>query len=316
MSYRIIKPATHSEWLSERTKGIGSSEAGTIMGVNKFDTAYKLWRRKTGQDGPVPVNESMELGHAMEDAVATMFAGRTGNYIKKSSVGDWIAADTKRDYLRVSPDRIYFHPGEKKSRRNQHILECKTSSTYIDKNDIPAYWYCQIQYQMGIMGVKKGALAWICSQPRLHFDYLEVDFNPSFFKVLIDTIDSFWNVNIKGGVEPETLNAEDTLLRYPSAQEGLTLEAPMEIIEKYEELKDLGCKIKIFEETKTSLESDIKQAMGPSETLITPDGVVIAQWKNTKESLRFNAKAFLAADPEGYSRYMETVPGGRRFTIK
>ena len=44
MAYRTIRPATHQEWLDERKKGIGSSEAGTIMGVNKFDTPYSLWR--------------------------------------------------------------------------------------------------------------------------------------------------------------------------------------------------------------------------------------------------------------------------------
>ena len=54
MAYRVIRPATHQEWLDERKKGIGSSEAGTVMGVNHFDTPYKLWRRKTGVDGPIP----------------------------------------------------------------------------------------------------------------------------------------------------------------------------------------------------------------------------------------------------------------------
>ena len=53
MSYTILKPATHEEWLEERSKGIGSSEVGTIMGVNHFDTPYRLWRRKVGIDGPV-----------------------------------------------------------------------------------------------------------------------------------------------------------------------------------------------------------------------------------------------------------------------
>ena len=316
MSYKVIRPATHEDWLAERAKGIGSSEAGTIMGVNKFDTAYKLWRRKTGQDGPIPMNEAMELGHHMEDAVATMFAAHTGAVIQNSSKGDWIAVDSRREHLRVSPDRIYFLPGEKHSKANQHILECKTSSTSIEKGDIPAYWYCQIQYQMGIMGVKSGALAWICSTPKLHFDYQKIDFNPSFYKLLIDTIDNFWKVNIKGGVAPDAINAEDTLLRYPSSTPGATLEASDEIIEKYEQLKELVFKSKVIDETRASLESDIKQAMGPSETLIMPDGTVIAQWKNTKETQRFNAKAFLAADPDGYSKYIETIPGGRRFTIK
>ena len=78
MAYRVIRPATHEEWLDERKKGIGSSEAGTIMGVNRFDTPYSLWRRKTGVDGPIPQNEAMELGHHMEPSVVTMFASRTG----------------------------------------------------------------------------------------------------------------------------------------------------------------------------------------------------------------------------------------------
>ena len=62
MSYTILKPATHEEWLEERSKGIGSSEVGTIMGVNHFDTPYRLWRRKVGIDGPVESNEAMEMG--------------------------------------------------------------------------------------------------------------------------------------------------------------------------------------------------------------------------------------------------------------
>ena len=70
MSYTILKPATHEEWLEERSKGIGSSEVGTIMGVNHFDTPYRLWRRKVGIDGPVESNEAMEMGHLLEPAVA------------------------------------------------------------------------------------------------------------------------------------------------------------------------------------------------------------------------------------------------------
>lgn len=66
MAYVIVRPADHQGWLAERKKGIGSSEAGTIMGVNKFDTPYRLWRRKREIDPPVQTNEAMELGHHLE----------------------------------------------------------------------------------------------------------------------------------------------------------------------------------------------------------------------------------------------------------
>ena len=316
MAYKIIRPVTHEEWLEQRLYGIGSSEAGTIMGVNHFDTPYKLWRRKRGIDGPIASNEAMELGHQIEPAVAGMFALRTGADIQKNSEGDWIAVDTKYSHRRVSPDRIYFLPGEAHTKKNQHILECKTTSVAIDKEDIPEYWYCQLQYQMGVMGVKSGALAWISSSPRLHFDYIEVQFNEPFYKALIEAIDAFWYDCVVGGEAPEDFNAEDTILRYPETEEGEILEADEALQDDYNGLKQVIASIKALEETKTKLEDGIKRAMGCAETLMTPSGTVLAQWKNTKESQRFNPKAFLAADPDGYAKYIETIPGGRRFTLK
>ena len=316
MSYKVIKTTSHQQWLDERKKGVGSSEAGTIMGVNHFDTPYKLWRRKTGIDLPVEQNEAMEMGHHLEPAVATLFAARTGAIIKKSSEGDWLAVDTKREYLRVSPDRLYHYPGEKPTKSNQHILECKTTSVAVDKDDIPVYWYCQLQYQMGVMGVKKGAVAWISSYPRLNFDYKEIDFNPDFYKAMIDAIEQFWLINVKGGIAPEDIDGEDSLLRSPQATAGETLEADSEMMERYDAIKEIASTIKKLENTRTSLEDEIKIALGTAESLVSPEGSVIAQWKNTKDTRKFNAKAFQAAEPTMYNLYMETVPGSRRFTIR
>lgn len=316
MSYSIIRPSSHEAWLEERAKGIGSSEAGTIMGVNHFDTPYRLWRRKTGVDGPVEMNEAMELGHYLEESVAQLFASHTGASIVKNSAGDWLAVDDRRPYLRVSPDRIYFKADEPHSRNRQHILECKTSSIQVDKDDIPAYWYCQIQYQMGIMGVKSGALAWLSASPRLHFDWVEVEFNRNFYELLISSIDSFWNDNVLAGIPPEDMTSDDTLLRYPQASDGVTAEADVQTLESYYRLKDISAAMHDLDDEKAEIESRLKAVMGEAGTLVSPAGTVIAMWKNTKESRKFNQKAFLEADPEGYGKYVQTIPGGRRFVIK
>ena len=215
MSYTILKPATHEEWLEERSKGIGSSEVGTIMGVNHFDTPYRLWRRKVGIDGPVESNEAMEMGHLLEPAVAQRFEEITGNWVVKNSAGDWIAVDNDRPWLRVSPDRVYIPAGKKRTRANWRILECKTTSQVIDPENIPLYWRCQVQYQMGVLGIKKASVAWISTSPRLHFDYMEMDFNPGFYESMTTELDRFWNENVLGGVAPDDQNADDTLLRYP-----------------------------------------------------------------------------------------------------
>lgn len=316
MAYKVIRPATHEEWLEERKKGIGSSEAGTVMGVNHFDTAHRLWRRKTGLDPAVESSEAMELGHHIEPAVASLFAARTGAEILKSSEGDWLAVDTRRDYLRVSPDRLYYMPGEPHTKGNQHILECKTTSVGVDKDSIPVYWYCQLQYQMGVMGIRKGALAWISSFPRLHFDFLEVEFNELFYESLLETLDTFWNVNILQNVAPQDQNGEDALLRYPKAEDGLTVEADAETIGKYNAIKQLARDIAELEKSKDGLEGEIKSVMGEAECLVMPSGTVIAQWKNMKPRMKFNEKSFQKDNPEEYDKYLEEVPGGRRFSIK
>lgn len=316
MAYRVIRPATHQDWLDERKKGIGSSEAGTIMGVNHFDTPYKLWRRKTGVDGPIASSEAMELGHHIEPAVASMFAARTGAFIKEDSAGDWIAVDTKKDYLRVSPDRIYYADGDKRVKSRQRILECKTTSIAVNPEDFPVYWYCQLQYQMGVMGVKHGAVAWISSYPRLNFGYKEFDFNPEFYKALVDQLEIFWLINIQGGIAPDDINSEDTLIRNPTTSAGVTVQADANLIATYNSLKQISSEIKALEKTQTSLEDDLKMAMGNAETLVSPTGEVMALWRNTKPTMKFNAKAFQEADPAGYAKYMEPTASTRRFTVK
>ena len=165
MAYKIIRPESREAWLQEREKGIGSSEATTLMGVNHYEDRYRLFMRKTHQMEPKPASEQMELGHHLEPAVASRFAELTGAWIDPKSEGDWIAVDTKKDYLRVSPDRIWVPAGEEHKKENWRILECKTTGMSVDPDDIPSYWYCQLQYQMGVMGIKKGAVAWISSFP-------------------------------------------------------------------------------------------------------------------------------------------------------
>ena len=42
---KVIKhklPATHEEWLDNRLKGIGGSDAGSVLGMNKYKSVYAL----------------------------------------------------------------------------------------------------------------------------------------------------------------------------------------------------------------------------------------------------------------------------------
>lgn len=112
MSYTIIRPKDRQEWLRHRESGIGSSEVGTILGLNPFETPYQLWRRKKGLDAPKQENFAMKAGHYLEDAVSLFYRDETGKEIIKASSGDWLIVNNEKNYLRVSPDRTYWDSGQ------------------------------------------------------------------------------------------------------------------------------------------------------------------------------------------------------------
>lgn len=69
------------EWLSWRRKGLGGSDAATILGVSPFATARDLYYDKLNI---VSANDEesnwvqMEIGHLLEDLVAKIFSKKTG----------------------------------------------------------------------------------------------------------------------------------------------------------------------------------------------------------------------------------------------
>lgn len=72
----IVIPRTHEEWLQERKKGLGASDAGTIIGVNKWKTNVVLWQEKIGLREPEDISYKpyVQYGHDAEPHLRALFA--------------------------------------------------------------------------------------------------------------------------------------------------------------------------------------------------------------------------------------------------
>lgn len=318
MSYTIIRPATRAAWLDERKKGIGSSEAGTILGVSPWETPYQLWLRKRGITPPEEENEAMRAGHILEGAVATYFQEESGHKVIKASEGDWLAVDNNHPFLRVSPDRTYWLEG-KHSNDNKGIVECKTTQMDVDTESLPLHWFCQLQYQLGVMGYRQGALAWLTRGRSFHF--VQLDFDKEFYAYMVAALTRFWENNIIGGKEPEVSNVADVQIKFPHSVAGKTIEVRDDIMQDITELKSIRPQIESLTERKKDLEDQIKLYMKDAETLCLPgtkeqNPVVVATWRSAKESEKFNEKQFKADHPDMWQQYTRTVTGSRRFLLK
>lgn len=317
MAYTIIRPADRQEWLAQREKGIGSSEVGTILGVNPFQTPYQLWRRKKGLDAPIQENEAMRAGHILEGAVATYFEEETGREVIKASAGDWLAVDTEKDFLRVSPDRTYWLEG-KHSKDNKGILEIKTTQLDIDSSELPPHWYCQLMYQLGVMGYHQGSLAWLTRGRK--FGYADIRFDPDFYAYIKEKLEQFWTDYILGEKEPPATTIDDVCLKFPRSI-GKAVEVNDEVMAAVNEIRMLKPQLDELTKKKKELEDSIKTFMGDADTLCLQgtketNPVVVATWKTAKDTLKFDEKTFAKEHEEAYNLYMKPVSGSRRFLMK
>lgn len=339
MSYRILNNLTHEQWLEERKKGIGGSEAGAVMGVSKYDTPLQLYRKKLGLDPPEPENEAMRLGHELEPKVVEAFARVTGNIIDQSTVGDWIAVSDEAECLRVSPDRMYWPEGtptEQQTPENWEYFEAKTTRNKVDPKNPPLSWLCQVHYVMGVCGLKRGALGWMNTVTG-DFDFIYVEKNSAFWQTLKGSLLEFWQ-GLQNRIPPAAIKAVDELLLNPKSEKGKTLVANSDDIKLHDRWKEIDEEVKNLLAEKENLEAKLKARLQNAEALTVnganglPQNIVT--WKTGKktvfdeEKLKselpevfrkyvtiFDKKSFENEDKTTFKKYVHTEEGARRFTV-
>lgn len=314
MAKQVIKYKDRTEWLQGRSKGIGASEAGTVLGLNPWETPYQLWRRKKGIDPPKAENFAMKAGHYLEDAVSKFYADESHCTIIKASTEDFTILDPDCPILRVSPDRTFWRAGARHNDSQKSILECKTTQMSIDPNDVPKHWFCQLQMNLGVGEYKDGTLAWLTMGR--DFGYLDVDFDPDFYGWMKGEIIEYWNRYIIGDEIPPAATADDVMMKFSSHKAGKEITATDDIIEQINRLKEIKGQAKTYEKEQKEIEDNLKLFFEDAESIVDSGGKTLAIWKSPKPSLSFDKKRFESENPELYNSYCKETQGARRLLVK
>lgn len=302
------KDMSRFEWLQERSKGIGGSDASIILGLNKYKTAFELWLEKTGQTEPVEIdNEAIYWGNQMEDVVAKEFEKRTGKKVRR------------RNYMFSHPDYHFIKANlDREVMKESAILECKTASAYLkgewDGDEIPAEYLVQVQHYLGVTGKDKAYIAVLIGGNQ--FIWKEIERDDELINMIIDAEVNFWKTHVLGGVPPEldgSSAAEQYLKeRYDCAQEGKEIVLPSsykEMLEQYEQVKSDE---KLLQTAKKDIENKIKAELKEAEAGITDSYIVT--WKNVSSN-RVDTKSLKEKFPDIYKSVL-TESTSRRFGIK
>lgn len=69
---------SREEWLEERRKSIGGSDAAAVIGMSRFASPYTVWMDKTGRLPEKEDTEAMRIGRDLEEYVAKRFEEASG----------------------------------------------------------------------------------------------------------------------------------------------------------------------------------------------------------------------------------------------
>lgn len=295
---KIKIPESREDWLSERRKGIGGSDAGTILGVNKWKTPYALWLEKTGQiSDEIPDTEAMWFGREAEDLVAKRFESETGKKVKKSS---YMFAHSQYPWMKATVDRLVV--GEKAG------LECKTANFFADsdyqEDVIPPSYYAQCMHYLAVTGLDRWYLAVLI--PGKSFHTFVIERNEDEIQAMINVEQAFWTSVQERKDPPEVQGGDIDFLKqiYPG-NDALDVLKDIDIDSELSELDSVKEEIKALDTKKKDLEAKLLYAIGDHEVAISQSGRVV-NYKRVERS-KFDTKQFKKDYPQLYEDYLETI---------
>ncbi len=261
------------EWLQVRKGGIGGSDIGAIIGVNKWSSAFNVYIDKTtDHNNDLSDNEAVYWGTALEEIVAKEFEVRTGKKVRRLNA---ILQSTETPFAYANVDRMIC--GESAG------LECKTTNAFNSAewkdDEVPASYILQCQWYMYVTGCDKWYIACLIGGQR--FAYKVIEREDEIIKSLIDVAYNFWENNVFKKIPPDvdgTLACTEYIKE--AFPEDIGSEIPMtdDIVKFAKRLTEVKTLVKQLKDEQTVLENRIKVYLGENTSAVSERYTV--NWKN------------------------------------
>lgn len=295
------------EWLKERQCGIGGSDVGAILGVNKYKTPFEVYIEKTEPIEEVKDQfESAYWGDQLEEIVAKEFEKRTSKKVRRD-----------RKHYKHKDYPFMVANIDRRVVGENAILECKTANQYLtnewQEDEVPASYLLQVQHYLFVTGAEVGYIAVLIGGQK--FVWKEIQRDEELIQMIIEIEKSFWKmVEDKTPPALDGSSAAEKYLKekYKEAETDKSVELGFEYKEKIKTYLEMKEQLKSFEAKVKELENQIKFEIGKSEYAYAP-GYSLS-WKNILSN-RVDSKKLKSEFPQVYEKVVkESI--SRKFNIK
>jgi len=319
----------NQDFTANRTKYLGGSDIGAILGFSKYRTALDVWLEKTGRIVNKVDNLPVRFGSFAESFVASEYASQTGLRLVHS---EEVVAHPNYPFMVGHIDRFVFNssfdsPIDSEPLFNTdgscaatHLLECKTASPFnqldwgeLGTDEVPMSYLVQCLWYLAITNLERCDIAVLFGNS--DFRIYEIYRDKELEDLIINKAAAFWNDYVQGDTPPPAQCEADYQILFKKELSGKAIEANPVICELTQKLQILNSEIKSKELEISQIKQTIMGQMGEAE-LLTHQGQVLATWKSPKQSYRLDSKRLEIEHPELIPQYQVPIQNSRRLVIK
>ena len=251
--------------------------------------------------------EAVQMGHVMQPIIGRLAQDKLRMELKDA---DYALTHRTEPWLRSHFDFI--------SADGKVLVEAKNYNAMArSKFDaeaciVPPADMAQLIHEATVHGVDRIVLAVLFGgQEFVTFDFM---ISQAQKDQLIKDMAVYWGHVVAKNPLPAETTAQTKLLY--AQDDGFTVTANQQVEKIADALKRTKANIKALEEQEDILATSLQNYMKHNSTLTNVEGSVLATWKNSKATKRFNADLFRSAYPDLYDQFMTETPGSRRFLLK
>jgi len=307
------------DFTQDRTKYIGGSDIGAILGLSKFRTPLEVWMEKTGKETKQSDSLPLRFGSFAEEFVASEYARATGFELLHD---ESIYIHPTYPFMSAHIDRFVLGDaiGNEMGNTASRLLECKTANPFSrgdwgepGTDQVPMSYLCQCIWYMAITGIEQCDLAVLFGNS--DFRIYEITRDMELEALVIEKALYFWNEYVLKDIPPPAQTEGDYQALFKKSDPSKTIEANPKTVELIRQLQSLSCQSGDVDEQITHIKQHIMNEMKEAEVL-SYQGNVIATWKAPKLSFRLDSKRLEQEEKEVYERFKMPVQSSRRLVIK
>ncbi|WP_288847579.1 lambda-exonuclease family protein [uncultured Sneathia sp.] len=249
----ILDFNSQEDWHKLRSKGIGGSDIGAILGVNKYRSLVDVYLDKT-EGKKVEDNNAMFWGRVLEPIIRAEFQKKHSEEYQTYLV----PYSLKYGVLRANVDGLIYNNNTQK----WGVLEIKTANQFTTKEwsdgVVPQSYYAQVMHYLTVTGLDYAIIVVLIGGNDYREFYIER--NEDEVKAIKEVAEDFWNTYIipqkipaPDGSDSYSEYQKELLAKYETFSNRVELDDDMnklldESEEKKQQIKELEKEVKETEQ--------------------------------------------------------------------